>query len=640
MCGIAGVLVSRPRRFERDIGRLATESMAHRGPDGKGERWFRPDGTWHDTKHGDDRYWGALFHRRLAIIDLSPRGLQPMASSCGRYHITFNGEIYNYRELRDLLAATGTTFASESDTEVILAAYARWGDDCVKQLVGMFAFCLIDLAQRRFLLARDQFGIKPMLLRRWCDGLVFASEPSALYQMIDAKPRISADAAARFLVSAESDIGAETFFEDVRQLRPGSLISGSLDAPAVAVERRYWQLSLHDSAESTKDRVTALRDAFMRSVELHVRADVPIGLMLSGGIDSSAIACTLRHLFPQSDIHTFTYIPSSKSLSEEHYANIVGKHIGALTHTIEIDDEQFPMQVETAVGQQGEPFGGPSSISQWSVHHRVAAQGIKVLLSGQGADEMLCGYQAYRSAAARDALRSGQLRRFFSICRTTIRQAEFPEFWQLAARDILTDRAPGLYVDMLMGARFRGILSPEAFARSREVLCRDFADANRSKPVALRELLVRETGLTHLPSLLRIEDRNSMSASIESRTPFLTTAMADAAFALAPRELIDDRAIGKAHFREAMRGIVPDAILDRVDKQGFRSPEASWSSRIRSRVVSEAKAYLERGGWLIDRQTVDRWDRAGIPSTIHGRIVWRLYNFLAWTRLREIDVTA
>ncbi len=638
MCGIAG--------FVGPLGDAAAavrgwgESLAHRGPDDFGVGVLGPAG-WRvdrDASRITPEARAVLWHRRLSILDLSEAGWQPMSSADGRHHLILNGEIYNYLELRAELQAQGVHFRSHSDTEVLLEAFRRWGVDVLPRLVGMFAFALLDTQARRLVLARDPFGIKPLHLAKWEGGFAFASEPKALLSLSHVSRRVDAQRVYDYLRFGLTDHGDATLLESIRSCPPAHWLEVSLDTAEPSPPVRYWELRSDKRFAGTFEQAAEeLRARFVDSVRLHLRSDVPVGAALSGGIDSSAIVMAMRALEPDLELHTFSYVADDAELSEERWVDLVGGAARATMHKTRAQPADLLGDLDTLLRAQDEPFGSTSIYAQHRVFRLARETGIKVMLDGQGADELLGGYHTF--AAARLA--------------SLVRQGRFGEAVAFARR---AKRTPGRGPLLLWAGEF---LVPPAFqAPLRRMVgqelapawldARWFADRGvRMQPAkytfgdsdqVLREQLLRATTRSSLPMLLRYEDRNSMAHSIESRVPFLTPSLAEFVLNLPEEYLVDRDGTSKAVFRRAMRGLVPDAVLDRRDKIGFATPEHHWLLELRPQVerlltdesvarIPPLRAAALRAEWRAICEARPRRDFRA----------WRWVNLIEWAQRTGAD---
>jgi asparagine synthase (glutamine-hydrolysing) len=616
--------------------------IAHRGPDDHGFLRFDGDGVAREREWSADAPSPAtvLIHRRLSILDLAASGWQPMATPDGRYHIVFNGEIYNFVELRTELESLGEAFTSRSDTEVLLRALARWGEAALPRLVGMFAFALLDTHDRTLLLARDPFGIKPLYHATTGTAFGFASEIKALLELPGLGRAPDAERLYEYLVFGSSSHGARTLFAGVSQLPAAHVMRVPLDDPGAAVARRYWTVPLdRRSGLSFEQAAEELRERFLESVRLHLRSDVPVGAALSGGVDSSAIVAAMRRVEPGLELHTFSYAAESDALNEERWARIAGEAAGARMHWVRPEAAELVADLDSLILAQDEPFGGTSMYAQHRVFRLAAESGVTVMLDGQGADELLAGYPLYSAARLASLVRQGRPLDAVAFMRalrgqpgrggTLARAAQFllPEAVQPAFR-----RAVGRE---LVPAWLR-----RDWFRDRGVTARAPARLHRSRDV-LRHELGNTLNTLSLPMLLRYEDRNSMAFSIESRVPFLTAGLAEFVFSLPEEYLIDRQGTTKSVFRRAMRGLVPDALLDRRDKIGFATPEQEWLSVLRPWVEGVLASPAARRIPALDPAAVSHeWRRVLAGETRFDARVWRWLNLIRWAELYEVDFGA
>lgn len=575
MCGLFGMVGAPPG--ELDAARVAKlfALLHHRGPDDRG--WLTVDG--YEVRAGSDPDDLAgdvvLLHTRLSIIDLSAGGHQPMSTADGRYHLSFNGEIYNYVELRRELEPLGHRFVSGSDTEVLLAAYAEWGAAALERLIGMFAFALVDSERRVLVLARDHFGIKPLYYARLANGLAFASEVHPLLELPGVGRRADPQRVYDYLRFARVDDEAQTIFASIRQLQPGHYAEVSLDAPDQMVVHEFWRLEPEPVDGLSLDEAAAkLRELFLENVHLHLRSDVPVGAAFSGGVDSSANVTAMRFLSgPELDLQTFSYVANDPAVSEERWMKLVAREVGVVSHTVEVSAQELRDDLDRLIDVQGEPFGGTSIYAQYRVFRLAREAGIKVMLDGQGADELFAGYSYYLADRVARLLAGGRFPTAYRLVSalSTLPTANAREIALSAARSVVPF-ASRTFVRTLAGRP----LVPEWLDRSwldeHGVVVTDPYRAIRGDLRAHRISTVRG----NLRTLLRHEDRNSMASSIESRVPFLTPALAEFAAGMPDDYLIAPDGTGKLVLKQSLRGLVPDPILDRRDKIGFATPEANW----------------------------------------------------------------
>jgi asparagine synthase (glutamine-hydrolysing) len=582
MCGIAGIVLPATGTITSAELTNVNRVIEHRGPDDHGFMGWRRGNPGKCTRDANEASGGqvGLIHRRLSILDLSPLGWQPMSSRDSRWTLVYNGEIYNYLELRAQLEVEGEVFVSHGDTEVLLAALIRWGEAALGRLIGMFAFALFDAQEGRLLLARDPFGIKPLFWARRHDGLAFASEMKGLLALDGISRDADLTQLYDFLQFGESDLDDRTFLKHVHQLLPGHLLRVrvgervEIDPPAP-----YWNLAVDEEVDvSFGEAVTAVRSAFLRNIALHLRSDVPVGAALSGGIDSSAIVGSMRHLEPTLDLHSFSYYAEDESINEAHWIEQVTRATGAKSHVVRLADDSLACTLQRVIATQDEPFMTTSIAAQFLVFQSASNAGVRVMLDGQGADEMLAGYPTFYGPVIAQLLRAGRLSTAAGIWSALGRDPQISrkQVGRYVATSFIPRPIKQLLSDRVNRAAAPAWLDVDWFAQ------RGVTGAHRPREVdsLLRTQLVRAvTG--GLRTLLRYEDRNSMAHSVESRVPFLTPEFAQLVLSLPAEYVVDSRGTRKAVFREAMRGLVPDTILDRRDKLGFQTPEADLLATVR-----------------------------------------------------------
>ncbi len=625
MCGIAGGFWYRDREDIDVRLRSALDCLRHRGPNDSGYEVVR-----------NAVRSIAIGQTRLSIIDLSSGGHQPMLSADGHVALVFNGEIYNYKELRTELRSLGHVFRSESDTEVLLAAYAQWGAACLRRLVGMFAFVVHDRSRGRIFCARDAFGIKPFFYEWNDDGFLFASEQSALRALRGRAFEPDLQRSYDYLVHGDYDSQERSFLKGVQHLPPGAFLDVDVASSVRAQPTIWWRAPTAETKLSFPDAVEAVREQFLFNAKLHLRSDVPVGMALSGGIDSSAVVCAVRHLAPDLPIHTFSYIADDSRLSEESWVDLVNEKVSAIPHKVRVTSDDLVRDLDRLIEIQGEPFGSTSIYAQYRVYQLAKEKGVTVTLDGQGADELLAGYEGYPGQRMLSLFES---RRYLAMHRFATAWASWPGRSYYRAY-------------MYLG---RAALPDSIYRRARKVLGRDF------EPDWLKNDLLREAGvkfreartplrsdcrrrrvieqLAHslqargLPHLLRHGDRNSMAFSIESRVPFLTIEMAELLLSLPEHYLISESGETKRVFRAAMRGIVPDAILGRRDKIGLATPEREWFLR-----VGQGIREWFRAGFAIP--FINRNElAAAFEAVLDGKApfswqAWRWANYIRWYELQ------
>ncbi|AFY41482.1 asparagine synthase (glutamine-hydrolyzing) [Nostoc sp. PCC 7107] len=634
MCGIAGILLGSKSQVDASILKSIGHCLSDRGPDDFGFLGWSETRSVSISRNSQTLENSQLYllHRRLSILDLSEAGWQPMGTANGRYYIVFNGEIYNYLELQTQLQTLGHQFQSHSDTEVLLAAYTEWGVNALSKFVGMFAFAILDTWERTLFLARDFFGIKPLYYTYWQDGIAFASEIKALLQLPGISRSVNPLRVYDYLQSGLTDYGSETLFADIQQLQPSHFLKVSLANPQKPQISRYWQIELNQTLDITFPEATEhLRHLFLESVGLHLRSDVPVGAALSGGIDSSAIVMAMRHLQGNNlQLHTFSYIASEPSLSEAKWVETVAQAAAVIEHQVKPSPEELITDLDKLIELQDEPFGSTSIYAQYRVFQLAKAANIKVMLDGQGADELLGGYRAYLATRFASLLRQGQWGKASEFLQKALK---LPGTSQ---RTILL-RAVGLLLPPSLQAPARQLVKKDVFPNwlnyhwfTKHGIEPKVYYSKQAQEI-LRAELHQAVVENSLPMLLRYEDRNSMAHSIESRVPFLTPAIVNFVFSLPEEFIIANDGTSKAIFREAMRGIVPDIILNRKDKIGFATPEQSWlkvlSPWVENVLNSEMAAQIP--ALNVQQMQTDFQAVLAGKSAFDFRI-WRWVNLIRW----------
>lgn len=600
----------------------ALRVMRQRGPNHQAYRR-------HDLLHG----CALLGQTRLSVIDLSDKANQPMYSPDGRYGIVYNGEIYNYIELREELRRSGRTFVTQSDTEVLLAAWEAWGKAALGRFTGMFAFAMFDFQQRTCTLVRDAFGIKPLFYAPTNSGFHFASDIRAVRALIPNSPDLNWQRAYDYLVHGEYDFGEDTFFKGVFTLSPGHLMTLKLDEHSTQDLEQWWKPSIApDLVFSFNEARHRLRELLLESVKLHLRSDVPLGAALSGGIDSSAIVCAMRYIEPDLPIHTFSFISNESKTSEEHWVDLINNHVNAVVHKVHVSPKELANNLENLIDTQGEPFGSTSIYGQYRVFKLAQEHGITVTLDGQGADEMMGGYNGYPGQRMLSLLDQGAYGEAWSFLN---HWATWPERNRFEGLKRLVGASSSGRVHNLL-RRLNGMESSPNWIRT-GVLAKTGVQLVYPEPhipqsvhgrrmMALLAQSLTERGLV---GLLRHGDRNSMHFSVESRVPFLTVNLAEFMLAQPEHYLVSPQGETKALLRAAMRGIVPDAVLDRRDKIGFATPEKTWMISMAETVRSWLSEDI--GLEFLDQAMIcENFDQIVAGKRPYTWQVWRWVNFIRW----------
>ena len=636
MCGIAGI-VSREHQSEIEA-RLANAArcLQHRGPDGEG-MFVAPS--------RDDNAGVGLLHRRLSIIDLSSAANQPMSLLVrDDLRIILNGEIYNYRELRAELEAHGQTFKTSSDTEVLLAAYAQWGKACLSKLEGMFAFAVWDQQRQTLFLARDFFGIKPLFYWKSGDELHFASEIPALLAMGKASRKLDAARAFEHLNYWTTDQGEDTFLADVKKLPAAHFAEISLTRPSEMRLVRYWDVDRSRRSDiSFADAAKQMRELFAGSVEHHLRSDVPVTVALSGGTDSSSVVMNARRQKgPDAELHTISYIASVERLSEEPWIDSVNHAAKATSHKLKIADHELGDEFEKFVALQAQPTVTPVVYAQNRVFRHAHELGFKVILEGQGADELLAGYPFYQQARLATMLGKLQLATAIRFLQRAPAQFRVNAGWIL--RNAVRRAMP---TSVVRAWRARKDSSVMPWINGKWADEHQLADNAAPLDVLsersgdyLRDMIYDAVFSTKLPGLLRYGDHNAMAVSVENRVPFLTPKIADFVFSLPEDYIIRPNGESKAVFREAMRGITPEFVLRRKNKIGFEPPYTDWMNGMRPKLAQKLRGGRELR--LLNSEVLEQHARSVESEPIANDSVanrlWRIVCFVQWVQHFQVQV--
>ncbi len=623
MCGIAALFVrSGPADLEAPLRRMLAAAR-HRGPDGQGQVFGDP--ATPDARPSAANW--ALGHVRLAILDLSPAGLQPMATSDRRIWISYNGEVYNYRELSDELRQAGHSFRTGTDTEVILAAYQQWGTDCWSRFRGMFSLVLVDLVRGEVHASRDRLGIKPLYFWEGPRFTAVVSELKQLYALPGFRPKLNVPLASDYLT--EGLLGHEptqTLFQSVQPLPPGTWLSWQLGGlPQLERCQSYWEPSRQTQPRSWTEAVAETGEIFRRAVQLRLRSDVPVGTCLSGGIDSSSIVGVAARDF-DAHMKTFSVVHDDPRISEENYLDDVVRFCSADSIKLTLTQDAAMADLDEFLYHQDEPVFSLSQYGEYAVMRLAKQHGVTVLLNGQGGDETLCGYRKFaffylrqlwsqrrRSAAMRHAWQT--------LCRG---DRQIFQFWQGVR-----------YAPAWMRRRYDPmdrILRPEVHAQRRA------AWQTRMRGVhALHEHQWADLRYWSLPVLLRYQDRNSMAHGIEARVPMVDHLFVEHALTL-PESFFFRGGMTKRLLVDALPDRLPPSLCARRTKLGFDTPQASW---MRDRLGAELERRMiccDRLDSILNRQAASRaFDayRHGAKQVPHF-VLFRLACLAIW--LDRFDV--
>ena len=639
MCGINGIALSSKSRRTLDVAALERmrDVLAHRGPDDAG--------IFVDARSGQSGRVGriGLGHRRLSIVDVRS-GQQPMGNEDGSLHIIYNGEVYNHADFRSSLEARGHVYQTLCDTETILHLYEEHGERCVDHLRGMFAFAIWDDKQRELFIARDRLGVKPLYYVRTDDGsLYFASEIKALLEVDAVKAELNYQALPDYLAN-HAPSGEETLFSGIKRLLPGHTL---LWRDGTIRIRRYWDVSFQrdeTDQRSDNDYIAEWSELFRESVRLRLMSDVPLGMFLSGGIDSSAIAAVMSGMVAE-PIKTFSVAFAEREANELEYARLVAKAFKTNHHEVVVSPEDFFAALPKLVWHEDEPMAHPSSVALFFVS-QLAAQHVKVVLTGEGSDELLAGYGRYRKTVLNLKLGS----RYEQLAPAAVRSAISKQIAALPSGSRLRQKLQRTFLTLSPDIESIYFDNFAVFPRvmQRDLLtaeARERIGAAADDPYLVVRDLLRQTDATspldrllyadlktYLHELLMKQDQMSMAASIESRVPFLDHKLVEFSAKL-PERLKLRGATTKYILRESMKGVLPDAILSRP-KMGFPVPIGAWFRGAFRDVVDEyvlSERAVNRGIFdpIFVRSLVQRHQAGGED---HSERLWALVNFEIWQR--------
>jgi len=606
MCGVCGVVNRNGESVEVRVVKQMMVHMKHRGPDDEGV-----------YLHGNT----GLGHVRLSIIDLSKAGHQPMFDSSGRFCILHNGEVYNYLELRGQLQHK-YAFRSHTDTEVILYAYLEWGSECLERFNGMFAFVIYDNKADQLFIARDRFGIKPMYYYLDSRHFVFASEIGAILTVLPEQNVTNDDAIFDYLVYNRTDQHCDTFYLKIKRLEHGYYIMYRNDKPVF----KQWYC-LKDRIGKTFETYEDFRETLVDSVRLRLRSDVPVGVCLSGGLDSSSITSILTRVLHKADLHTFSAIYGDGVEGDESiYLHLLQKNIYKM-HKIVPSVDTLLSDIESFTKCHGEPVPSTGPYAQFKVME-LSKGNVKVLLDGQGGDEILAGYHYFFGTYLKELLSHLRFKMFL--------------------RELLAYYSKHKSLYALQSLVFYSL--PDALKTQARLAGRDYLD---------REFYIQYNSVTRLPStlfnartlqeslifhflyklehLLKWEDKNSMFFSLESRVPFLDHRLVERTLSLSPERVIND-GMTKCILRQAMKGIVPENIRLRRDKVGFLTPEQQWfrTPKFETFVRDLLNSDSFRGRPYFNHDKCIRMYDAHMQRKINAsRDIWKWINLELWLRNLE-----
>lgn len=635
MCGIAGLLDTRrsvaPATLSERL-RTMMRLIQHRGPDDWGIALSSENHG--ASRHAEDHRVTLipadasvlLGHQRLSIIDLSAAARQPMRGMNDESWLVFNGEIYNYLELRQDLA-DAYDFRTQSDSEVILAAYSRWGVGMLERLDGMFAFALWDGREERLVCARDPLGIKPFYFA-WQDGVfAFASETRAVLAGLDVRGRMDRARTGEFLVLGVTDHDDGTCYEEVKQLPGGHVLvlGGSKGSEPATV--RYWAPSLDVQAGAYEMQPERLYSELRRAVQLQLRSDVPVGSCLSGGLDSGSIAAAVGDLLPDNQRRSYsalTLTTAGFEGDESRLAQLTAERTGLSWVPVEVSPADVLADIKRMIAVHDQPFSSLSMFGQFSIMKRAAHLGLKVMLDGQGGDEIFLGYERVAQRSLIEWAQAGRIGHALAEWRALQRHASLPMHASLAANVVFGH--PSLFLHRNK-RRMRPLVDSALLEAVRPDTAQDMYGLADGGVIGLQ---VRELVRYSLPKLLRFEDRNSMAFAVEARVPLLARNLVEYAMNI-PLEWRVRGGWTKYALRRAVERRLPREIVWNPRKRGFEVPQKRWVEAIRPWIAEQLAGagnnfpvHIDAALSLIDRG-------AGAQPYL-----WRALSVALWLRLNNV----
>lgn len=600
MCGISGIVNNDGSVVSKNEIEQMNDLISHRGPDGEGYYCYKNL---------------ALGHKRLSIIDLSERGNQPM-HYLDELVITYNGEIYNYIELKDELKIKGYKFVSNSDTEVILASYHCWGQKCVEFFNGMWSFAIFDKKRNIIFCSRDRFGIKPFYYSQIDKKFVFGSEIKQILNFHTSN-YLNKQILFDYLFLGFEEHSHETFFENVFKLNPSHNLIYDLNIKKFQIIK-FFELEIDYRKELTPEiYVSKLNKQLIDSIELRLRSDVKVGTCLSGGLDSSAIATIASKIYSSQNNKKFLAI-HSKSIEEENdeskYARLVSEISNIDLHEIEPSTTEIKNSVDEVIYTQEEPFGGPSIFMQYFVMKKSNSVGCKVLLDGQGGDEVLLGYERYHAFHLGVLLRKLKFKKYLMYV-LKLKTHKF-SIISLLLISILTF-SPKLYLFFRKKIVSKKSKPKERYSTKHLNKIINFSD--------LRKNQINEIMHLNLPQLLKYEDKNSMKNSIETRLPFLDYRLVSEIISVKPSIKLKSGFL-KFLLRKILEGKLPEEFIWRTKKFAFEAPSNSWISENKSEMISEIKK----------SEIINSLVKLNHSFYKNHSLFWKLYNISVWERLYEV----
>ena len=592
MCGIAGC-ISNEGKIDRGKFNKMVDIISHRGPDDRG--------TFFENNL-------ALGHRRLSIIDLSRDGHQPFFYN-DEYIIVFNGEIYNYLELKEYLVQKGYHFRTRTDTEALIASYCFWGEECVEHFNGMWSFAIYDRKKHQIFCSRDRFGVKPFYYTEQEGLFLFASEIKQFFEMLEKNPKANKDTLLQFIIRGNMDYSAETMFKDIYQLPGGYNLIYNLKEHTWHIKQYYDIRKIHETKIDYEEACKQFRDKFYDSVNLRLRSDVPLGYCLSGGLDSSAIVCMADNIVKnrggEEEQHTISSCFEDKRYDEQEYIDEVVEHTSVISHKVFPEETDLFNLLDDIIWHMDEPFGSTSIYAQWNVFKAAQDCQLKVMLDGQGADEQLAGYTNFYMVMFADCLKKGQIKKFLKERKIYKKNRAITELHISSKKIVLSAIGTLIIPNRYFLKRLYYSFSYKRLPFTKKQLYQALK-SELIYPVQDARDYIAESMRNGMASLLHFEDRDSMAHSIESRVPFLDYQLAEMIYAM-PFDHKLREGITKAMLRDGLKDILPEKIRTRYSKLGFVTPEEQWINNNFDKYKEELAEAVDALSQILEPDRVMKW---------------------------------
>ena len=654
MCGLSAIFTQTGYKGE-EIKKL-NDAIRHRGPDDEGYYFFLDelpvfaygDDTSKDATDeleltdsisvNNRMYRAMMGHRRLSILDTSWHGHQPMLSTCREYTIIYNGEVYNSDEIKKKLEVLGYNFTSNSDTEVVLNAFIKWGEKCLEKFNGMFSFIVFNHKTEKVFIARDRYGVKPLYYYYInADCISFASEIKQFTKLEAWEARLNRARAIDYLNWGQTDHTNETLFENVLQVPAGHYCEFSISSiPEQLTFISWYSVDCKIGNLSFDEAGTNFRNLFKKAVKYRLKADVPIGSCLSGGLDSSSIVCIVNKIIePSQSQITFSSCSSDKEFDETEYIDAVLEMCDNVeSHKIEIEHDKFWDEISDVIYHHDEPFLSPSVYAQWCIFKEVSSTDVKVTLDGNGADEILYGYYTFFGAYLSGLIRKFRFIEYFKAI-LGIRQLHGWSMYKLIAISIRSF-VPDYIKDYLLKVLNRPTRKVD-WINSEALNGQNISDIGMTDKFAV-EVSLEQLLRFSIPKQLKWCDRDSMAHSIEARIPFLDYNIVDFLYSL-PDDFKLKRGLTKRILRYALRKDIPDKVHNRHNKMGFVTPGEKWVRNNPEKYKEKLKEAIGLAGVIFDKEKCEK----RFTKMIDGEMpfhngFWRIIFFAEWIKVYNVKI--